>query len=121
VALKIQPEDSGLLNNLAWVLATSPEDELRDGQRALELATKACELTDYEEAHILSTLASTYAELGDFDTAVKWSEKAVEAGEGETKNQLKEELESYREQKPWREKQETKEKVELPKANLLET
>jgi tetratricopeptide (TPR) repeat protein len=121
VALKLQPEDSGLLNNLAWVLATSPEDELRDGQRALELATKACELTDYEEAHILSTLASAYAELGDFETAIKWSEKAVEAGEGETVEQLKEELQSYHEEKPWREKQETKEKIDLPRANLLET
>jgi tetratricopeptide (TPR) repeat protein len=120
-ALKIQPEDSGLLNNLAWVLATSPEDEIRDGQRALELATKACELTDYLEAHILSTLASTYAELGDFETAIKWSEKSVELGEGDVKEQLEQELESYKEEKPWREKQETKEKVELPQGNLLET
>jgi len=121
VALKVQPEDGGLLNNLAWVLATSPDDEIRDGQRALELATKACELTDYKEAHILSTLASAYAELGDFETAIKWSEKSVELGEGEMKDQLSKELESYQEKKPWREKQETKEKVELPKGNLLET
>jgi hypothetical protein len=34
------------LNNLAWVLCTSPEDKLRDGKRAVELAAKACELTD---------------------------------------------------------------------------
>ena len=121
VALKIQPEDGGLLNNLAWVLATSPDDKVRDGQRALELATKACELTEYKEAHILSTLASTYAELGDFETAIKWSEKSVELGEGDMKEQLRKELESYLEKKPWREKQETKEKVELPKGNLLET
>jgi tetratricopeptide (TPR) repeat protein len=120
-ALKIQPEDSGLLNNLAWVLATSPEDELRDGERSLELATKASELTEYQEAHILSTLASAYAELGDFTTAIQWSEKSVELGEGEVKEQLEQELESYREEKPWREKQETKEKVEIPRGNLLET
>ena len=70
------PEESGLLNNLAWVLATSPNDKVRDGKRSIELATKACELTEYKEAHILSTLASGYAEEGDFETAKKWSAKA---------------------------------------------
>ncbi len=43
VAIKIKPRDSGLLNNLAWVLATSPDDKLRDGKRAIELAKGACE------------------------------------------------------------------------------
>src|SRR5690606_36200686 len=61
-ALKINPDDPGILNNLAWVLATSPRDELRDGKRAIELASKACEVTEYEAAHILSTLAAGYAE-----------------------------------------------------------
>lgn len=120
-ALTLKPDDSGLLNNLAWVLATSPEDNLRDGRRALELATKACELTQYKEAHILSTLASAYAELGDFENAIKWSTKAVELGEGDQKEQLKKELESYQQRKPFREKQETKEKPDVPQKNLLET
>ncbi len=120
-ALELNPEESGLLNNLAWVLATSPEDKLRNGQRAIELATKACDLTQYEEAHILSTLASGYAEVGNFEMAIKWSSKAVELGEGEMKEQLQKELDSYKESKPWREKQETKEKPDVPRRNLLET
>ena len=120
-ALKLQPEESGLLNNLAWVLATSPKDKVRDGKRAIELATKACELTDYKEAHILSTLASGYAEEGDFESAKKWSAKAVELGEGDMKKQLKEELESYEKGKPWRELQEQKEKLTAPPNGLLET
>jgi tetratricopeptide (TPR) repeat protein len=111
-ALKIQPENSGILNNLAWLLATSPDDELRDGKRAIELATKACELTEYKQAHILSTLASGYAESGDWENALKWSEKALEVGEGEVREQLAKELESYKEKKPWREKQDVKEKPE---------
>lgn len=111
-AHKLQPENSGILNNLAWLLATSPEDSLRNAERAIELATKACEVTDYKEAHILSTLASGYAEKGDWDNAVKWSEKAVELGEGDVKEQLEKELESYKNKKPWREKQELEEKPE---------
>ncbi len=99
---------SGILNNLSWVLATSPDDKVRDGNRALELGLKACEQTDYEKPHILSTLAAAYGELGQFDKAIQWSEKAVELGrkEGnEQVEQLEEELKSYRAKKPWREVQ----------------
>lgn len=102
-ALELQPDDSGVLNNLSWVLSTSPNDELRNGKRAIELATKACELTEYKKAHILSTLASAHAETGDFDTARKWSEKAVETSNEDQLDALKKELESYRANKPWRE------------------
>ena len=110
-ALKLAPEDTGVLNNLAWVLATSPEDGVRNADRSIELGLKACELTKYEKPHILSTLASGYAEKGDWETAIKWSMKAVELGEKEedVSEQLKKELESYKEKKPWREKQEIEE------------
>lgn len=102
-ALKLDPENSGVLNNLAWVLATSPNDKLRDGKRSIELGQLACKLTDYKQAHILSTLAAGYAETGDFETAISWSTKAVEAGDEPLKDQLGKELASYKAGKPWRE------------------
>lgn len=103
-ALELIPEDSGLLNNLAWLLATSTFDELRDGKRSLEYALKACELTEYKAAHILSTLASGYAETGDFVRAREWAEKAVALAETEKqKAGLQEELDQYKLDKPWRE------------------
>ena len=110
--------DDGILNNLAWVLATSTLEELRDGKRAIELATLACEVTEYKRPHILSTLASGYAEEGDFDSAIKWIEKGLEINaareisellpEEEIERQrksLETELESYKQKKPWRENQ----------------
>ncbi|NUQ62887.1 MAG: tetratricopeptide repeat protein [Pirellulales bacterium] len=102
-AIKASPEDTGVLNNFAWVLATSPVDGLRNGKRAIELATKACELTEFKQAHILSTLAAGHAETGDFDTAKQWSQKAVELGDEDQKEALAKELESYKAGKPWRE------------------
>jgi tetratricopeptide (TPR) repeat protein len=119
--IKNIPEDeddlSEVLNNLSWVLSTSPEDSVRNGDRALETGLKACELTAYKKSHILSTLAAAYAELGQFDKAVEWSSKAVELGakeEAEQLDQLKEELKSYQDKKPWREKKETEEKQSKP-------
>ena len=107
-ALELQPDDSGVLNNLAWLLATSPDEAIRDGKRAIELAKKACEETTWKQPHIVSTLAAGYAETGDFAEARKYSKQAVES-EGsspEVKTQLAGELASYEAEKPWRERQE---------------
>ncbi|MCA9238377.1 MAG: tetratricopeptide repeat protein [Planctomycetales bacterium] len=108
-ALELQPLDPSLLNNLAWVLATSPDDEVRDGDRAVDLAKQAAELTEYKAAHILSTLAAAYAEAGDFVKAREWSEQAVElssaADDDQIDEQLAAELASYQAGKPWRERQ----------------
>jgi len=122
-AIAIQPDDDGILNNLAWVLATSPVDEVRDGPRAVKLATRACEVTNYEAAHIVSTLAAAYAETGDFDAAIRWSTKAVELGEKSLPDQieqLKGELESYKNGKPFREMQNIQEKADPPR-RIIET
>ena len=105
-------EAAGIYNNMAWVLATSPVDSVRDGKRALDYAEKAAELSDFEEAHILSTLAAAYAENGNFEKAIEWSSKAVELGKEEEHDQIEQlenELKSYEDGKPWREQQETEE------------
>jgi tetratricopeptide (TPR) repeat protein len=102
-AYKLQPHDPGLLNNFAWVLCTSPIDKLRNGKRALEMAQQACRLTESKQAHILSTLGAAYAELGDFKTAIEWSQKAIAAGKEDQKEALTKELESYKAGKPVRE------------------
>jgi tetratricopeptide (TPR) repeat protein len=109
-ALELMPEDEaddGVYNNLAWVLSTSTFDNLRNGKRAVELALKACELTEYKAPHILSTLASSYAEIDDFENAKKWAAKAVElqADDPDMQNNLVRELEAYKQGRKWRELQ----------------
>ncbi len=109
-AIEIQNEkedpDPGTINNLAWVLATSPKPEIRDGKRSIELGLRACELVEYKESYAVSTLAAGYAETGDFEKAREWGAKAVELGEQEKSDSLdnlRRELEGYNRNKPWRE------------------
>lgn len=123
------PRDSGLLNNFAWLLATSPEDDLRDGERAVELATEAAEITKFEAPHILSTVAAGYAETGDFKSAIEWIEKglkvnraagekagAVEEAIAKQEKSLLAELKFYQDEKPWREQTDPKEERAKAKA-----
>jgi hypothetical protein len=94
------------LNKVAWALATSSDNEMRDGVRAVALATKACELTRYKVPKMIDTLAAAYAETGDFDSAIKWSEKALamldEANEKRWRPGFSRALENYRAKMPMR-------------------
>ena len=104
--LEIDPEDTGVLNNYSWLLGTCPDEQYRDAALALEYGKKAAEGTYYKLPHILSTLAAAYAENGDFESARSWSQKGVDlatADNDDNLEDLKKELESYKENKPWRE------------------
>ena len=65
-AARLAPDNPVTYNGRAWMWATCPNAKYRDGRKAVESATKACELTDWDEAGIIDTLAAAYAELGDF-------------------------------------------------------
>ena len=63
--------------NPAWVRATCPDARFRDGKLAIASATRACELTHWQDTGELSILAAAFAEAGDFAQAVKWQQKVV--------------------------------------------
>jgi tetratricopeptide (TPR) repeat protein len=101
-ALELNPEDAPTQNYLAWLLATSPEDHLRNGPRALELAEVACDLTHWENASFLDTLACAYAECGQFDEAVRWVGQVLDLVEEGARAEYEARRELYRAGKPYR-------------------
>ena len=93
------------LRSLAWLLATSPDDGVRDGAQAVVVAERAAQLTGYENPIALDTLAAAYAQAGRFNEAVKFAARAEELARGRRQTDLadrfKQRLELYRAGKPF--------------------
>ncbi len=102
-ALRLDPENPVECNGRAWIWSTCPDAKYRDGKKAIEAATKACELTDWQEAGIIDTLAAAFAEVGDFSSALKWQSKAIELEtDGKNKEEFVTRLKLYQQKQPYR-------------------
>jgi protein O-mannosyl-transferase len=75
-ALQTRPDWPVVLNNLAWLLATNPDAQLRNGVEAVQLAQRACKLTNDEMPMYIGTLAAAHAEAGQFADAVATARRA---------------------------------------------
>ncbi|QDU39628.1 tetratricopeptide repeat protein [Maioricimonas rarisocia] len=90
---------------LARILAACPDEDVRDGPRALELARPLFQ--DQQSVVYAESLAMAYAETGEFDRAVdtqQWALERVRSAPGASRLVPHVELrgESYRQQKPCR-------------------
>jgi tetratricopeptide (TPR) repeat protein len=75
-AIDLRPNDADTLRRAAWTLATSPDAAIRNGAESLQYAVRAMELTFGRDARVLDTLASAYAEKGQFADAVLTARRA---------------------------------------------
>jgi tetratricopeptide (TPR) repeat protein len=77
-AMRLDPEDPDPVGSLAWLRATCRDTKLRNGKQALKWAQRACELSGWQDARYLECLAAAHAELGNFDEAIQWQNRALE-------------------------------------------
>jgi tetratricopeptide (TPR) repeat protein len=89
------------LNRLAWVLASSSNNAVRDGKAALEVAKQAAELTINKDPYVLDTLACACAAAGDFKDAVATQEKVIAMLKAPPKSVFHERLDLYKQNKPY--------------------
>ena len=89
-------------NQMAWIRATAPDPDVRNGRQAKECATRACELSEWQEPGFLDTLAAACAECGEFDDAVRWQEKAIELAPEAAADEFRVRADLYRGGKPYR-------------------
>ncbi len=101
--LVIDPDDSLQCNNLAWLLATCPNATVRDGRKAVKLATRACNLTSWSQPGYIDTLAAAYAEAGDFTDAVKYQQQAKKLVSEGDQADFDSRLKLYQAKQPYRE------------------
>ena len=102
-AISLKPEYAAAYNNLAWLLATCPDDRYRDVQQSVSHARKACQLAGWDDFGMLDTLALAHAAAGEFTEAVQWQTKSLQLAPAEAQADLRSRLELYQNGKPYRE------------------
>ena len=103
--------DQGLTqaaNELAWLLSTSPDSKLRNGEEAVRIMEQAL-TQETKTGQWVDTLAAAYAEMGDFDKAIHHQTEAISLAEAKeldvaTVQEFKARLDSYNARQPWRDK-----------------
>jgi Flp pilus assembly protein TadD len=106
-ALRLKPNWPVALGTLAWLLATSPHPEIRNGPEAVRLAEQACHLMKTPDLRYLSALDAAYAEAGRFDEAIRTANRIVQLAVGPAQKTFADEttarLELYRAGRPYHE------------------
>ncbi len=77
-AIRINPDYDQAYVSRAWLLVSCPDPKFRNAKRAIESATRACELTKWKQPYEIGTLAAAYVEAGDFAAAAKYQSRANE-------------------------------------------
>lgn len=99
-ALALNRANLAAQNGYAWVLATCPDNSLRDGRKAVKFAAAVNKKTEGKIAGILDTLAAAEAEVGDFRAAVRDEQRALIVDKGEKRDVLQKHLQVFQNGQP---------------------
>lgn len=102
-AVRLKPDGAPALTSLAWILATAPEETVRNANQAVRFAERAVDLTGRRDVEAIDVLAAAYAAAGLFDRALETSQEAIRLDPaGPLAAAILERQELYRRQKAYR-------------------
>jgi tetratricopeptide (TPR) repeat protein len=78
-AILIDPNNLNGYNDYAWFLATCSDASFRNSKNAIENAAKACQVAGWSRWETVDTLGVSYASSGNFEAAIMYEERAVNA------------------------------------------
>ena len=84
-ATRLAPDDPMAFRESAWLLATCPKSDCRNGEKAVQHAEKACELAGGQDWSFLIVLAAAHAEAGDLTAATEKAKAAAELAPADMK------------------------------------
>jgi tetratricopeptide (TPR) repeat protein len=101
-AIDIDPQSSHAYCGSAWLLATCPDNTVRNPELAIERARMAMELSGKRDALGFDTLAAAQASAGDFEAAMKTVRQAIEIASADERDVYRDRLAMYQHAKPFR-------------------
>ena len=104
-ALRLDPTLDSAANNLAWILATSPDPNARNPEESIRIMERLLGKAERPDPAHLDTLAAAFAAAGRFpdaiDTAVRAEKLAREQRRSAMVEEIRVRLARYREAEPW--------------------
>jgi tetratricopeptide (TPR) repeat protein len=99
-ALRHNADWPAALGELSAIFATAPDPQFRQPSQAIQLADRACQLTQREDAELLLVLSAAFASANQFDNAIATAriahQKALAAGQTDLAATIASRLDLYR-------------------------
>jgi tetratricopeptide (TPR) repeat protein len=93
--LSVDADNGNAMSNLAWVLATSPDESIRNGAEAVQLAERAINISGGRIPILFRTLAAAYAENGRFSDAIETAQRGIQIANSQGNTGLANELQAH--------------------------
>ena len=101
-AVDLDPRCIEAYRSLAWFQSTCPTPRFRSADVAVEAATRAVKLAPADDCFLLDALAAAQANAGNYNEAVRVLDRAVVLAPIDFAPQLRERLDLYRQNRPYR-------------------
>src|ERR1043165_8457509 len=101
--MRLTPTLPNSYKNLAWLMATCPEAKFRNGTQAVAYAHHALSMVNEKVVAWFGILAAAYAELGNFDEAVRWQTRCLDGLPANKKPEQEARLNLFKARQPYRE------------------